>query len=93
VLFKHGAGDRSASGRSGGRYEGKMSRPIINGQDPNWSSLLHSYLSKQTEVDLLNFDFEQHGTLCENLARQFSMEMRLDREPTAKAVHFRTPSR
>jgi hypothetical protein len=37
----------------------------------------------------VDFDYEKCGAICESLAREFSMEMALDRDPSAKTLHFR----
>ena len=69
-----------------------MSRVIVNCEQPDWLAQLHSHLSNQTEVDLINFEFTTHGKQCEDLARMHAMEMTMDRDPKARALHFRKKS-
>ena len=45
------------------------------------------------EVDLLDFEYSEHGNIREGLAKHFGIEMLLDRDPKVKAVHFRDPRR
>ena len=70
-----------------------MSLPILNCEYPGWGFQLLSYLSSQTELDLINFNFDDHRGVCEywdNLAKQHSMEIEIDDyDPKAKAIHFR----
>jgi hypothetical protein len=66
-----------------------MSRPVLNCVDPDWGSRLLAYVSSQTEVDLINFDYNKHGGLCEDVARRHGMEIMLDRDPSVKTLHFR----
>lgn len=64
-------------------------RPVLSCKFAGWEDRLKEFLKAQAEVDLLDFDYAEHGDACELLARQFSMEMTLDRVPEARALHFR----
>ena len=63
--------------------------PIIDCNHPDWNSSLHSLLFNGVEVDLVNFDFAEHGNSCELLAQASAMEFALDRDPAKKAARFR----
>ena len=73
----------------GGFGSTKISRPVLNCEDPHWAIDLRQHLSGQTEVDLVNFDFATHDSVCQEMARQFSMELRLDPRPLLRIVRFR----
>ncbi len=64
-------------------------RPVLRYGVPGWDEQLRDLLERQTEVDLVEFDFELCGKLCESLARTYAMEISLDRDPAARAIHFR----
>lgn len=67
------------------------SRPLLNCDTPGWDDRLRRLLKAQMEVDLLDFEYTEHGKICESLANHFGMDMLLDRDPKVKAVHFRYP--
>jgi hypothetical protein len=62
---------------------------IVSCLKPNWEDDLVYLLSAGNEIDLTDFDYENCGKYCESMARRYAMEMRLDRDPSAKALHFR----
>ena len=69
------------------------SRPVLSCNTPRWDDRLRDLLKAQIEVDVMDFDYSECGKVCESLAKQFSMEMMLDRNPGARALHFRRPDR
>jgi hypothetical protein len=64
-------------------------RPVLRCDAADWEDRLRDFLKRQVEVDLVDFDYKKCGAICESLAREFSMEMALDRDPSAKTLHFR----
>ena len=66
-----------------------MSRIIIACDDPDWALRVHLHLGEHREVDLINVGFRELGRYCEGLARNFSMNMRLERDPSLGLVNCR----
>ena len=52
-----------------------------------WDSQLCSWLNNKVEVDLVDFDYDQIGKLCESFARNLKMLMIIDSKE--KIAHFR----
>ena len=67
-------------------------RPVLSCNIPVWDDRLRRLLNAQMEVDLLDFEYSEHGNICEGLAKHFGMDILLDRDPKVKAVHFRYPT-
>ena len=67
----------------------RMSRPILNCDEPDWEVRLRDYLIERKEVDLINFDAQTHGCYCSNLARNFAMELRHKENRSFDTAHFR----
>ena len=65
-----------------------MSRRLLDSENGDWIAQLRLCLSSQTEVDLTHFDFDSHGKICEHLAREYGMEISLDRDLSAKTLQF-----
>ena len=68
------------------------SRHVLSCNTPGWDDRLRRLLKAQMEVDLLDFEYTEHGNICEGLAKHFAMEFTLDRDPKVKAAHFRHPA-
>jgi hypothetical protein len=64
-------------------------RLVLRCDVADWEEQLRDFLKRQVEVDLVAFDYEKCGAICESLAREFTMEMALDRDPLARTLHFR----
>ncbi|HTL56833.1 MAG TPA: hypothetical protein VL361_14225 [Candidatus Limnocylindrales bacterium] len=71
------------------RIRSGSKRPVVDCAHPDWKEAVHSHLYNGIEVDLINFEYSLHGESCELLAQSSTMEFKLDRDPDARAAHFR----
>ena len=75
-----------------------MKRVTVDCNESEWAKQVHSRLYAGCEVDLVNFEYDLHGDQCEWLARVFQaekvfeVEFLPDRDPAARAAHFRLKS-
>ncbi len=75
--------------RRTGHVSMKFRRAVVDCSQPEWARAAHTNLFDGVELDLVNFDYEQHGRSCELMAQAFSMDFTLDRDPTSNTAHFR----
>ena len=66
-----------------------QTRRTLSCLHPNWEDDVLYLLSTDHEIDLIDFDYDKHGTTCESLARQYPVELRMDRNPSVRVIYFR----
>ena len=62
---------------------------VLRCDQTGWDSQLRELLKGRAEVELFHFDYDKHGKACEDMAKEYCMEMTLDRDPSKASVHFR----
>jgi hypothetical protein len=64
-------------------------RNICSCDEAGWKTKAELSLKNGFDVELLNFDFEQHGRFCESLANNYGVELWHDRDAARNPAHLK----